>query len=107
MAFLKAREILLRLPVESLMRKIHRLLRIVVINQPEAILFAAFPNFVVVHFPVENKGAAPFQSGSHDLTCSGVLLLRRDPMCGKAVFADKHTLAGDPWFRRKIGLKVV
>lgn len=107
MAFLKAREILLRLPVESLMRKIHRLLRIVIINQPEASLIATLSNFVVVHFPVENKGAAPFQSSPHDLACSHVLLLRRDPLCGKAVFADKHALAGEPWFRRKIGLKVV
>ena len=84
--------------VEPLVREIHRLLDAMIVNQPEAALPAVGSDFVVIHLPVKDEGAAPFQTGTHDAARQDVLCLRAVAEQRHAVLADEDALAENPRF---------
>lgn len=70
------------------------LLLVLFVDEPEAAGFFGGA-FVVVEFPVEHEGAAPFEGGDHGFDAFAVGHLGRVASRGEAVFADEDAFAGD------------
>ncbi len=91
---------------------------VTLVGSPDRLLFVLFVNkpktagvfgraFVVVKFPIEHKGAAPFDGGDQGLDALLVLLLWRVAPGRESVFADEDTFAGDAGLGLQFGLDVV
>ena len=82
------------------------LLFVLFVDEPEAAGFFGRA-FVVVEFPVEHEGAAPFEGGDHGLDALAIRHLGRVASHGEAVFADEDAFAGDAGFGLQFRFEMV
>ncbi len=90
----------------ALMRVPDGLLLVLFVDEPEATGFFGCA-FVVVEFPIEHEGAAPFDGGDHGLDALLVLHLGRVATRGEAVFADEDAFARDAGLGLQLRFEVV
>ena len=105
-ALFHAREVLPRPGEVALMCVPDGLFLVLFVDEPEAAGFLGRA-FVVVEFPVEHKGAAPFERGDHRLDALLILHLGRVAARGEAVFADEDAFAENAGLGLQLRLEVV